>query len=248
MRVPRMSDNLRALLDAEILLEALENNENAGGFVEWKPLKEARASRIFGHIKSGKAWAILTAWRSDLSNKENRKRLRSFLADLRKYGLGGIPVRGRGQEGDKVSYEVSFFIPKPEGMDDQRFHAIIEKLAKKYDQWGYVIYAPEKSNYILLYGYGPEAYRIADRWNYVSFTPKEFIDVYYSLKHRTAFQFQHTLNRQKKGIKKHDTRAKVYEGEVRRIFNVIEGMAGSKSPRVRRYHEIVLPFFTGGAT
>lgn len=241
-----MSKNLRALLDAEFLVRALERDESAGGFVEWKPLKEARASRIFTHIKSGKAWAVLTAWKSDLSGEENRKRLKSFLADLRRFNFGAIPIRGVGQEGDKISYEVSFFIPKPEDMDDEKFHLTIEKLARKYDQWGYVIYAPEKSNYILLYGDGPPFYRAVDRWNYVSFTPKEFIDVYYSLKHGTAFQFQHTAQRQNRGLKKHDKRAKVYEGDVRRVFNVIEGMAGSKSSRVRRYHEIIRPFFTAG--
>lgn len=261
-RVPILHESflpkhLRASFDAWILVEALERAPDAGGCIDWERLEEGSVSRIWAHIKSGNAWAILTPWKGELSNNENRKRLHAFFTDLRKYQFGAIPMRGAGQEaGGKVSYEMSFFIPKPVDMDDKTFHNIIRRLAKKYEQWGYVIYAPAEDEYIRLYGNGPGNYQLIDKWDYVSFTFSEFVKVgnaiYYSQKRGVPFQFQSMAQRQAMGLPV-DPRAKVkkppsvYEGFVRHCFSFLEGLAvPEKSIRHARYAYIVRPFFTAG--
>ena len=83
-RVPILHESflpkhLRASFDAWILVEALERAPDAGGCIDWERLEEGSVSRIWAHITSGNAWAILTPWKGELSNNENRKKATRLL-------------------------------------------------------------------------------------------------------------------------------------------------------------------------
>lgn len=228
-------------------------------------------SRIWHWIKGGKEWAIVTSWKSNREDEApcsncNRERLRLFFADLRRHGFGAIAMEGVGQEHGAMSYEYSFFIPNTTDRSEKQFHSVIEGIARKYNQFGYIVYVPSRGEVILFVDTG--IYVEYDKWDYVSFTEKDLImankelvklqtveDKYdYSEedKHISKFQPSYVGRRLSLRIdprtlvgKRRRDKVLYYESNVERGFSIIEGMGGCKkeNKRVWRYLRIVRPFF-----
>jgi hypothetical protein len=117
-------------------------------------LDESSLSRIYRHISGESAsdsWGTLSAHRYEASEKENRESTEELKADLKRMGLGYVPLEGGWREctdrdvpynkcpEDKLrdSVERSFFVP---GITRDQ----VEELRDKYKQ-NAVIYGDKKS-------------------------------------------------------------------------------------------------------
>lgn len=112
-------------------------------------------SRLLHHIKSGKPFAILTAWKSvdaegfQVPPEVNKANMANLVKDLRSLGLGFVPLSGAGQEeGGAVSYEPSFFVPGISKEDAIR-------LGDKYNQYA-VLWGKEGDSVSLILNDGSE--------------------------------------------------------------------------------------------
>ena len=75
-------------------------------------LAESSLSRIFQHIEDrGRSFGVVSAYRSDLPDAENKERHEQMKTRIRSFGLGFIELRG-GYKGDQgFVTELSLFIP-----------------------------------------------------------------------------------------------------------------------------------------
>ena len=65
-------------------------------YLQERELEEGNPlSRVYSHEKEGRASAGITAWRSHLSDKENKQRMKSFDSDLRSKGYGFRKTEGK---------------------------------------------------------------------------------------------------------------------------------------------------------
>ena len=89
----------------------------------------ASLSRIRSHIEGGEPFAIMTAWKSDMTTREKKDKNKVLKSDIRSRGYGVIGVMGASKEGDvPVDYEENFFI-----IGIPRNEAIA--LGQKYNQY-----------------------------------------------------------------------------------------------------------------
>lgn len=94
-------------------------------------LQETSTSRILQHIQEDKNWAIISPYRSEYSEEENRKRMAQLKFSVRKYGF--IEFISRWVEYGESFDERSLLIP-----NISREEAI--KLGKKFEQSSVIIY------------------------------------------------------------------------------------------------------------
>ncbi len=124
-------------------------------------INEASLGRIYQHMTSGgsDSFAILTAFRSGFSKKENLARNKALQSDVRNLGLGFFKVRGYWLEcqDSSIDYkdcpdnqkvpvvEVSLFIPSISFQDAVR-------LAKDNKQDGFIYQGIQTKNNVCLIG------------------------------------------------------------------------------------------------
>ena len=75
-------------------------------------INETTTSRVFQHIKSEEPWAIVSPYRSEYSDKENKRRMTEFKAKVRRMGYGFIHLVSRWVEDGVAFDEESLLIPK----------------------------------------------------------------------------------------------------------------------------------------
>ena len=126
-------------------------------------IKESGLFRIKRHSENG--FFTISAFRGAdkdgnvISYKDNMARTKKLEADIKSAGLGFIQLYGGWVEKDEKTgedrqvEEVSLFVPYKDGYDVKKFVALAEKLAKKYDQEGYIVCSPE-DKIITLYNRG----------------------------------------------------------------------------------------------
>ena len=95
-------------------------------------LNETTTSRVFQHIKSGEPWAIVSPYRYEYSDDENRHRMTELKADVRGEGYGFIHLISRWVEDGIAFDEESLLIPKCSEED-----AIT--LGKKFEQSSVIV-------------------------------------------------------------------------------------------------------------
>ncbi len=108
---------------------------------------ESSLSRVLHH-HSQTGFAILTAWRDEYSNRENRIRNADLLADIRAAGAGAIRLLGSFKE----NREESFLVPKPEGVDFDDFSREMYNLGRKYDQDSVLVHKPGAGTFLYTHG------------------------------------------------------------------------------------------------
>lgn len=151
-------------------------------------------------------------------------------------------------------------------VDYKDFVKLLSKLAKKFNQDAFIVYNPEE-DIIELWSKNNEGdYRRETTFNYASFTPDRFIGAFSSVFKRKAFQFQ-TLKdlkspeaiskfgkpltpdkrlifgkdkEQTSESKQTETKFILYEGQLRRLYTWMAGMASK--PEVIVYNEFLDPF------
>jgi hypothetical protein len=144
---------LKNIIEKESFIKKFEEDE-IGTIVE------ATFNRVVNAIKNN-TFAMITASRGNYSKSENRKRNKQLLQDLREMlntkSVGAYPLVGHWKEcsvslpeGAKISdceklggklkdsLEQSWLINKPEGVSEDEFFDACVKLAKKYEQDGFV--------------------------------------------------------------------------------------------------------------
>ena len=105
-------------------------------------LHEESISRLWNHIQDKERgyFAIMSASRNELTGKENQEQTKKLSADLQREKAGHVNLIGHWEElrqdtGEKTPVkEMSFFIPKPESLDHNKFIDFIIELGEKYDQ------------------------------------------------------------------------------------------------------------------
>jgi 2'-5' RNA ligase len=111
---------------------------------EERLIQEESVSRLLNHIQNGD-FAIMSANRNELSNKENIQQSKALSNDLQKEKAGHINLIGHWQELHRDTRqeipvkETSFFIPKPEALDFEKFKEFIIGLGDKYLQESVII-------------------------------------------------------------------------------------------------------------
>lgn len=75
-------------------------------------MKESTTSRIMQHIAEDENWAIVSPYRSEYSESENRQRLLKLKSEVRGLGFGYIELLSRWVENGESFDERSLFIPK----------------------------------------------------------------------------------------------------------------------------------------
>ena len=99
---------------------------------QMRHLCETSTSRVLQHIVGDEDWAIVSPYRSEYSEDENRKRMQKLQQQVRSMGYGFIQFISRWVE-DGIGYdERSLFIPKARKSD-----AI--KLGKEYEQSSVIV-------------------------------------------------------------------------------------------------------------
>jgi len=115
-------------------------------------LSEAGLSRVLQRVDKADDLIIITAYRSNISKKENIKRNRALRGELNSRKMGSYQLLGHWREcqDSNVEYskcpkdklvdttEHSFLVIKPDDMDSKHFLNFLVKMAKKYDQDGIV--------------------------------------------------------------------------------------------------------------
>ena len=91
-------------------------------------LNESSLSRILSHIESDRSFGVISAFRGDLSKKENMQRHADLKDQVRQKGYGFIEMRGgyKEEDGGFVN-ELSLFIPNAKKRD-------LMNLGGEYDQ------------------------------------------------------------------------------------------------------------------
>ena len=121
------------------------------GYLEEGILNEAGLSRILKHTE--RPFAIITAFRSNFSTKENRQRNRKLESSFKKMKAGAIKLVGHWEEApDGMTWkeaktqgkaedvtEESYFVPMPQDMQYNSFREAVISLAKKFNQDAVVI-------------------------------------------------------------------------------------------------------------
>lgn len=110
---------------------------------EIKPLVESSLSRIWQHVDSGRMFALLTAFRGDLSYNENIQRNKQLAGDIKRQGYGYFFVGGHwGEEGIGEVEEDSIFVvgELTDNENKERdFVNFMIKKGKEYNQDGVLI-------------------------------------------------------------------------------------------------------------
>ncbi|MFW6172637.1 MAG: DUF3293 domain-containing protein [Elusimicrobiota bacterium] len=104
-------------------------------------LNESSLSRIWSHIESNKPFGVVSASRSENTNKENEENHVALKKVVRELGYGFIEMRGGYKEDSGFVYEKSLFIP------DITKKEIIE-LGEKYKQES-IIFKDKNGFYLL---------------------------------------------------------------------------------------------------
>lgn len=94
-------------------------------------MNEKRLSRTMRHAERSE-YAILTAWRSGLTLRENKVRMEQIEGDLSTQNYGYIDMVGVGQEHGGKSYEQSLMVINHDNRP--HFKEIMLDLATRYDQ------------------------------------------------------------------------------------------------------------------
>lgn len=113
-------------------------------------LNESSLSRVWQHAQGDKPFAIITAFRGNLTREESEALNRSLAAEVRNYGYGffyldGYWVENQGQPNEEQVVEDSLFVignPKSE----KAFVDRLVELAAKYDQEAVLIKASNGIN------------------------------------------------------------------------------------------------------
>ena len=115
-------------------------------------ISEAGLSRVLSRVDKAEDLVIITAYRSNLSKKENINRTRALRGELNKRKMGAYQLVGHWREcqNPKIEYsdcpkdqlvdavERSFLVIKPDDMTSKDFLGFLVRMAKKYDQDGIV--------------------------------------------------------------------------------------------------------------
>jgi len=115
-------------------------------------ISEAGLSRVLSRVDAAEDLVIITAYRSNLSKKENINRNRALRGELNKRKMGAYQLVGHWREcqNPKIEYsdcpkdqlvdavERSFLVIKPDDMTSKDFLGFLVRMAKKYDQDGIV--------------------------------------------------------------------------------------------------------------
>lgn len=73
---------------------------------------ETKTSRIYHHIAESKLWSIISPYRSEYSEEENKQRMTKLKSIVRKMGFGFIQFVSRWVENGEAFDEESLLIPK----------------------------------------------------------------------------------------------------------------------------------------
>jgi len=108
-------------------------------------IAEGGLSRVLTHRTQ--PFAILTAYRGDYSLKENRARNRQLESKLRSISAGGMKLVGHWQEGPDGEWspdldpelltdvvEESYFVPKPNSLDESSFREWVVGVLVEFSQ------------------------------------------------------------------------------------------------------------------
>ena len=115
-------------------------------------ISEAGLSRVLSRVDKAEDLVIITAYRSNMSKKENINRNRALRGELNKRKMGAYQLVGHWREcqNPKIEYsdcpkdqlvdavERSFLVIKPDDMTSKDFLGFLVRMAKKYDQDGIV--------------------------------------------------------------------------------------------------------------
>ena len=115
-------------------------------------ISEAGLSRVLSRTEKADDLVIITAYRSNLSKKQNISRNRALRGELNKRKMGAYQLVGHWQEcqDPNIEYskcpknklvdaiERSFLVIKPDDMSSEDFLKFLVTMAKKYDQDGIV--------------------------------------------------------------------------------------------------------------
>lgn len=96
-------------------------------FEELDCIDESNTFRILGHLQDDSSCAIISPYRGEYSEEENRKRMVNLKSDTRKMGYGFIEFISRWAEGGEEFDERSILIP---GITNKEAF----ELGKKYEQ------------------------------------------------------------------------------------------------------------------
>ena len=108
-------------------------------------LNEKTLSREIKHLKEDE-YAILTAWRSKKSVKDNMRNMTAIGKDIQKMGHGFVDMHGVGQEHDGPSIEKSLLVIN--GDKRKGFKEEMLNLAKKYEQ-DYIVHGKGGIGYLV---------------------------------------------------------------------------------------------------
>tara|TARA_Y100001938_G_C8066944_1_gene420796 strand:+ start:645 stop:1319 length:675 start_codon:yes stop_codon:yes gene_type:complete len=124
-------------------------------------ISEAGLSRLLRKFEGGEDFAILTAYRGNLTKKKNIQRNRQLRGELNKRKMGVYQLVGHWQECEltDVDYdkcpkdklkdviERSYMTVKPKDMSSEDFEKLIVELIKRFDQDGAVL---KQGNYKII--------------------------------------------------------------------------------------------------
>lgn len=116
-------------------------------------ISEASLTRLLQHYEDG-SFAIITAYRADMSKEEKIKKNRELRGILNSLKMGVHQLVGHWQECQLTNVEYkdcpknklkdvverSYFVPKRNDMSDKEFEKIIHGLVKKFNQDAAVLY------------------------------------------------------------------------------------------------------------
>lgn len=117
-------------------------------------MNEVSLSRVWKHIEDNRSFGIITAYRTDKTNKENKNNNFDLKHEIRKGGFGffkleGHYIEGYGSENAKDTKEESFFVIGNEGHDSNLL-GLLKKLGKKYNQDSIFFKSGDQENAILI--------------------------------------------------------------------------------------------------
>ena len=143
-------------------------------------INEATFSKIYRNMEN-KTCGILTAYRSDLSHKENIKRNQQLAEDLRANGLGFNRVIGRYKEADsdKIATESSFIVYTEK--DKYWLKNILIKLGIKYNQDSIIVIDKQNGAYLIGASGNDKNLPKNSELFIGKFTPSKIADVYTQL-------------------------------------------------------------------
>lgn len=95
--------------------------------------KSIGLSRLLEHLRKDEKFAVISAYREEKTEAENRKRHEQLIPDVRKFGYGYFVLRAKwGVEGKEPSVERSLFIPHM-----SRDEAV--EMGDRYDQYSVLV-------------------------------------------------------------------------------------------------------------